>query len=45
LSMFIKNAKIIEHEKWIQISHNKAKTTWGVIKNLEEIKKEVKYKL
>jgi hypothetical protein len=29
--MVIKKAKRIEHNKLILISHNKAKTTWGII--------------
>jgi hypothetical protein len=29
--MVIRKAKIIEHDKLIQNSHNKAKTTWGII--------------
>jgi hypothetical protein len=28
----IKKAKRIEHDKLIQNSHNKIKTTWGIIK-------------
>jgi hypothetical protein len=45
LSMVIRKEKIIEHDKLILNSHNKLKTTWGIIKNQEEIKKELKYKL
>jgi len=29
--MFIRKAKIIEHDKLILNSHNKGKTTWGII--------------
>jgi len=29
--MFIRKAKIIEHDKLILNSHNKVKTTWGII--------------
>ena len=29
--MFVRKAKIIEHDKLMQNSQNKAKTTWGVI--------------
>jgi len=31
VSMFIRKAKIIEHDKLILNSHNKVKTTWGII--------------
>jgi len=31
LSMVIRKAKIIEHDKFIQNSYNKVKTTWGII--------------
>jgi hypothetical protein len=30
-SIFLRKAKIIEHEKLILNSHNKVKTTWGII--------------
>jgi hypothetical protein len=44
--MVIRKAKIIEHDKLILNSHNKVKTTWGVInKESGRNKKEVKYKL
>ena len=39
LSMFIRKAKIIEHDKLILNSHNKVKTTWGII-NKESGKNE-----
>jgi len=29
--MVIRKAKIMEHDKLIQNSHNRAKTTWGII--------------
>jgi len=29
--MVIRKAKRMEHDKWILNSHNKAKTTWGII--------------
>jgi len=45
LSMVIRKVKRMEHDKLILNSHNKVKTTWGIMNNLEEIKKEVKYKL
>ena len=39
LSMAIRKPKIIEHDKLILNSHNKVKTTWGIInKESEEIK-------
>ena len=31
LSVVIRKANIIEHDKLIQNSHNKSKTTWGII--------------
>jgi len=31
LSMVVRKAKIIEHDKLIPNSHNKVKTTWGII--------------
>jgi len=31
LSVFIRKAKIIEHNKLILNPHNKFKTTWGII--------------
>ena len=31
LSVVIRKARIIEHDKLILNSHNKAKTTWGII--------------
>jgi len=31
LSMVIRKPKIMEHDKLIQNSYNKAKTTWGII--------------
>ena len=46
LSMVIRKAKRMEHDKLILNSHNKVKTTWGVInKESGRYKKEVKYKL
>jgi hypothetical protein len=45
LSMVIKKAKNMEHDTLIMNSHNKVKTTWDIINNLEEIKKKVNYKL
>ena len=44
LSIVIRKAKIIEHDKLILNSHNKFKTTWGSI-NKESGKKKVKCKL
>jgi hypothetical protein len=38
--MVMRKAKRIKHNKLILNSHNKAKPTWGMIKNPEEIKKE-----
>ena len=44
--MVIRNTKVTEHDKLILNSHNKVKTTWGVInKESGRNKKEVKYKL
>ena len=46
LSMVVRKAKIIEHDKLIPNSHNKVKTTWGIInKESGRKKKDVKYKL
>ena len=46
LSMVIKKAKRIEHDKLILNSHNKFKTTWGIVnKESGRNKKEVKNKL
>jgi hypothetical protein len=48
LSMVIRKAKIIEHDKLILNSHNKVKTTrtWGITnKESGRNKKEVKYNL
>jgi hypothetical protein len=46
LSMVIRKAKIIEHDKLILNSHNKVKTTWGIInKESGRNKKKLKYKL
>jgi hypothetical protein len=44
LSMVIRKAKIIEHDKLILNSHNKFKTTWGVI-NKESGRKKKRLKL
>jgi len=46
LSVVIRKAKRMEHDKLILNSHNKVKTTWNII-NTESgrNKKEVKYKL
>jgi hypothetical protein len=40
LSRFIREAKITENDQLILNSHNKVKTTWGIInkKSLEKIK-------
>jgi hypothetical protein len=46
LSMVIRKAKRIEHDKLILNSHNKVETTWDIInKESGKNKKEVKYKL
>ena len=46
LSMVIRKAKRMEYDKLIPNSHNKVKTTWGIInKESGRNKKEVKYKL
>ena len=46
LSMVIRKAKRMEHDKLILNSHNKVKTTWNIInKESGRNKKEVKYKL
>jgi hypothetical protein len=46
LSMVIRKAKTIEYDKLILNSHNKVKTTWGIINKLSgKNKKEVKYRL
>ena len=46
LSVFIRKAKRMEHDKLILNSHNKVKTTWNIInKESGRNKKEVKYKL
>ena len=46
LSMVIRKAKIIEHDKLILNSHNKVKTTWDILnKESGRNKKKVKYKL
>jgi hypothetical protein len=46
LSMVIRKAKIIEHDKLILNSHNKVKTTQGIInKEGGRNKKILKYKL
>ena len=46
LSMVIRQAKRMEHDKLILNPHNKVKTTWGTInKESGRNKKEVKYKL
>jgi len=45
LSMVIRKAKIIEHDKLILNSHNKVKTTWGIInKEYGRNKKRMKHK-
>ena len=45
LSRVIREAKITENDQLILNSHNKVKTTCGIInKESEKIKKEVKYK-
>ena len=44
--MVIRKAKRMEHDKLIMNSHNKVKTTWGIInKESGRNKKKVKYKL
>jgi len=46
LSRVIREAKITENDKLILNSHNKVKTTWGILnKESGKNKKEVKYKL
>jgi len=46
LSMIIRKAKITERDKFILNSHNKVKTTWGIInKESGRNKNEVKFKL
>ena len=46
LSMFIRKAKRMEHDKLILNSHNKVKTNWDIInKECGRNKKEMKYKL
>ena len=46
LSMVIRRVKIIEHDKLILNSHNKVKTTWGIInKESGRNKKNMKYTL
>ena len=46
LSVVMRKANIIEHDKLILNSHNKIKTTRSIIhKELERNKKKVKYKL
>jgi hypothetical protein len=46
LSRVIRKAKIIEYDKLIQNSQNKAKTTWGITnKESGRNKKEANYKL
>jgi len=43
LSMVIRKAKVTEHDKLILNSHNKVKTTWGIInKESRRNKKGVK---
>ena len=41
LSMVIRKAKIIERDKLILNSHNKVKTTWGII-NKESVRNKKK---
>jgi MOSC domain-containing protein YiiM len=40
LSRVIREAKITENDKLILNSHNKVKTTWGIINSLGKIKKK-----
>jgi hypothetical protein len=45
LSRVVREAKITENDQLILNSHNKVKTTWGIINKESGEKKEVKYKL
>jgi len=46
LSLVVRKAKIIEHDKSILNSHNKVTTTWSIInKESGRNRKEVQYKL
>jgi len=41
LSMVIRKAKIIEHDKLILNSYNKVKTTWDIINRESEINEKI----